>query len=70
MKRVGYAMLQVIAEDFLFDFVQRGTDSTDLGQHIYAVAVLVDHARNATHLALDPAKPSSLGLFEFLVHVL
>jgi heavy metal translocating P-type ATPase len=63
-------MLQVITQDFLFDPVQGSTDRTNLIQHIDAVAVLLDHARHAAHLALDAAEAGELRLFRFLVHTL
>src|SRR5207253_3696394 len=35
----------------------------DLGQHVDAVGVLVDHPVHATHLALDAAQPTEQSLF-------
>jgi hypothetical protein len=36
--------------------VERRADRRDLKQHVHAVAVLVDHALNARHLAGDSLK--------------
>jgi YHS domain-containing protein len=38
------------------DLVKRRLSRADLRQHIDAVAVLLDHPRNAAHLAFDPAR--------------
>src|SRR5215468_61991 len=68
MEGVRHAVLQVIAQDLLLDLVECRPHRADLGQHVDAVAVLLDHAGDAAHLALDAAKPRPLGLFHFLVH--
>ena len=59
----------VIAQDLLLDLVQRGAHGVDLGQHIDAVAVLLDHAQHAAHLALDPLQPRRHGLLCRIVHL-
>src|SRR5215475_1936170 len=68
MEGMRHAVLQVIAQDLLLDLVERGLYRADLGQHVDAVAVLLDHAGDAAHLALDAAKPRPLGLLQVLVH--
>ena len=39
------------------DLVERGLDRRDLSQDVDAVAVLLDHALDATDLALDAREP-------------
>src|SRR3954462_2525289 len=50
------AVARVVVEQPQRDLVERGLDRGDLGQHIDAVAVLVDHALDAADLALDAAQ--------------
>jgi hypothetical protein len=50
-------MRDVVAQDLALDLVQRRTDGADLGQHVHAVAVILDHALDAAHLSLDLAQP-------------
>src|SRR5216683_3433262 len=59
-----HAMPQVVAERLLLDLVEGGARSADLGQHVDAVAVFLDHARHAAHLALNAAKPGKLGFLQ------
>jgi hypothetical protein len=35
------------SQDFFFDLVQRGANGLDLDENIDAVAVILDHARDA-----------------------
>src|SRR3990167_6336899 len=65
---VRHAVLQVVAERLLLDLVQGGTYRADLRQHVDAVALLLDHAGDAPHLALDAAKPGELGFLQSFVH--
>ena len=39
------------------DLVEGGLDGRDLGEHVDAVAVVVDHFLDAAHLAFDAAQP-------------
>jgi hypothetical protein len=50
------AMGDVVLQDLLFDPPQRGAHRRDLRDDVDAVAVLVDHFREAADLALDPAQ--------------
>src|SRR3954447_8681794 len=50
------AVARVAVEQPERDLVQRGLDGGDLGQDVDAVAVLVDHARDAADLTLDPGQ--------------
>ena len=68
MEGVRHAMLQVVAERRLLDLVEGGPHGPDLGQHVDAVALFLDHAGDAAHLALDTAKAGELGFLEFVVH--
>jgi Cu+-exporting ATPase len=68
MESVRHAVLQMVAQRLLLDLVERGAHRADLRQHVDAVAVFLDHARNATHLAFDAAKPGKLGFFDFFIH--
>ena len=47
------AMARVVVEQAERDLVERGLDRADLGEHVDAVAVVLDHALDAADLALD-----------------
>src|SRR5262249_27788684 len=51
------AMGDVVGEDLLLGAPQRGAHRRKLGHDVDAIAVLLDHAREAAHLALDPPEP-------------
>jgi hypothetical protein len=51
------AMGDVIAQDLLFEPPEGGANGGNLRHDIDAVAILLDHARDATHLAFDPIQP-------------
>src|SRR5262245_42286801 len=57
MEGVRHAVLQMVAQDLLLDLVEGGPHCADLGQHVDAVAVFLDHAGDAAHLAFDAAEP-------------
>lgn len=50
-------MGDVILEDLFLRPAQRGTNGRDLRYDVDAVTVLLDHTREAAHLALDAAEP-------------
>src|SRR5215217_2327500 len=50
------AVARVAVQQAERDLVQRRLDGGDLGQDVDAVAVLVDHARDAADLTLDPGQ--------------
>jgi hypothetical protein len=50
-------MRDVIAQDFLFGAAQRRANGSDLRDDIDAVAILFNHAGEATDLPLDSLKP-------------
>ena len=52
--RVLDAMRHVIGENFFLGLPQRRPRCRELGDDIDAVAVILDHARQAAHLPLDP----------------
>ena len=62
------AVGDVIAQDFLLGAAQRRTHGRDLRDDVDAVAVLLDHLREATNLALDPAETFSDGCLDVLAH--
>src|SRR4051794_32782404 len=47
------AVARVAVEQPQGDLVERRLDRADLGQHVDAVAILLDHPRDAADLALD-----------------
>jgi hypothetical protein len=49
-------MRDVLTQDFLLDPAQRSPDRSDLCDDVDAVAILLDHAGNSTHLAFDTAE--------------
>ena len=53
---VAHAVVEVVVEQQQRDVLQRAGRGRDLGQDVDAVRVLVDHARDAAHLALDLAQ--------------
>src|SRR6478672_1770276 len=56
-ERAGDAVLHVLLEHLQRHGFERGADRTELGQDVDAVAVVLDHARDAAHLALDAREP-------------
>ena len=52
-ERAGDAVLDVLFEHLQRDGLERGADGAELRQDVDAVAVVLDHARDAAHLALD-----------------
>ena len=67
-ERVRHAMLQVVAQRLLLDLVERRPHRADLGQHVDAVALVLDHSRHAAHLAFDATEPRELGFFQSVIH--
>src|SRR3954447_22101555 len=62
----------MILQDLLLDAPQRGAYRRDLGEDVDAVAVMLDHAGDPAHLALDSAeatKTRSLGLFAHVAYI-
>lgn len=50
------AMGNVVAQNFLFNFAQSGTDSGNLRHDVDAVPILFKHFGKPTHLAFNAAK--------------
>jgi hypothetical protein len=50
---VGDAVRGVILENELFDFLESRFDSLNLIENVDAIAVFLDHARDAAHLSFD-----------------
>jgi len=42
-----------------FERAERGLDGLHLADNVDAIAILLDHVRNAAHLPLDPGEPFS-----------
>ena len=55
--RVRDAMGDVVAQDFLLDPAQRRAHRGDLRHDVDAIALVLDHAGEAAHLALDAVEP-------------
>src|SRR5215471_15776353 len=55
--RVFHAMGDVITQNFFLDAAERGAHSRNLCDEVDAIAVFVDHLREAAHLAFDSAEP-------------
>src|SRR5689334_1627164 len=60
-------MAEMLVEQPQRHRLQSAVDGADLGEHIDAVLVLVDHLRNAADLTLDSAQP--LGVVLFLLRI-
>src|SRR5215475_2408733 len=63
------AMSDMIAQHLLLDAAERGAHRGDLRDDVDAVAVLVDHFRQAPNLAFDPAEPLLNRCLDVLSHV-
>ena len=50
------AMAEMVLEHQCLDLGQGSAGSADLGQHVDAVTSVLDHFRNAAHLAFDAAE--------------
>ena len=55
------AVREVLVEQAQADGLQRAGDGADLGEHVDAVGVLVDHPRDAADLPLDARHPGQVG---------
>ena len=62
------AMGDVVLQDLFLDTAQRGAHRRYLRDDVDAVAVLLDHFRQAANLALDPAETFSDGCLDVLAH--
>lgn len=62
------AMGDVVLEDLLFNAPQGGADGRDLRHDVDAVAVLVDHLREATDLSFDPPEPFFARILDGFLH--
>ena len=58
-ERAGDAVTHVVVEDAERQAVERGAHSRELREEVDAVAVLVDHPLDATHLALDAVEAAA-----------
>jgi hypothetical protein len=53
---IHHAVTGVSVEQPERDLVKRSLHSRDLGEHLYAVPILLDHTLDATHLAFYTAQ--------------
>lgn len=66
--RAFHTMLDMIPENRALNLLERGPYCLDLVDHVDAIAVLRDHARDAANLALDAAQPYSGGFLDWPSH--
>src|SRR5262245_28846989 len=57
-----HAVIRVVLEQLEGDLVQGGLDRRDLGHHVDAVAVLLDHVLDAPDLPLDAVQAPQYGV--------
>jgi hypothetical protein len=67
--RVLDAMAYMVPKYLLFKTPQCGTNRGDLRYDVNAVAILVDHAREAADLALNPAQTLRARCLDVFPHV-
>src|SRR3974390_1872500 len=65
---VPHAVRDGIAQHFFLETPQRRAHRRDLGDDVDAVAIVLDHARNAAHLALDAVQPFRARLLDVIPH--
>src|SRR5215813_7624783 len=63
------AMGHMVAQHLLLDAAERGAHRGDLRDDVDAVAVLVDHFRQAPNLTLDPAESLLNGCLDVFSHL-
>jgi|GEM_PF-5651814 len=66
--RISDAVAHVILEHETLHARQRSTRGLNLGDDVDAIAVVVNHAHQATHLPLDTGKPCTRALPGFWCH--
>src|SRR5262249_45507737 len=66
--RMLHTMGDVIAQDLLLHAPHRRAHRRNLRHDVDAVAILVDHARDAAHLAFDPAQALGAGRLDVFAH--
>jgi hypothetical protein len=62
------AMGNVVAKNLLLCTAERRPNGGYLGHHVDAVAILIDHPRQASDLAFDPAEAFPNGGFRIFLH--
>ena len=63
-----HAMADVIAKNFLFSTAKCGPHGRNLRHYVNAVAILVNHARQASDLTFDAIETFLNGIFSFCMH--
>jgi P-type Cu+ transporter len=63
-----HAVRDMIAQDFLLETPQRCPYRRNLRDDVDAIAIVLDHARDAAHLALDAIQPLPACLLDVVAH--
>jgi hypothetical protein len=66
--RSVHTMGDVVAQDLLLHSSERGAHRRNLRHDIDAIAILVDHSRDAAHLPFDPAQALGAGRLDVFPH--
>src|SRR6185295_10669178 len=61
-------MRDMVAQHLFLDLAQGGAHRADLRHDVDAVAITLDHARKAAHLAFDPFQPPERCSLGFCSH--
>lgn len=62
------AMADMVAQNIAFNPVKGGLQRVDLGNHVYAVSVLVHHLGETADLALDAVETLANGGLDVISH--
>lgn len=68
LHRVGNAVRDVLAQDFIFDPLECGLDGLKLRHDVDAVPIILDHAGDAADLAFYPSETGKAGFLRFRIH--
>ncbi len=63
-----HAMTDMVAQNIALNSIEGGLQCVDLGNHIYAVSVLVHHFGETTDLALDAVEALANGGLDVISH--
>jgi hypothetical protein len=61
-------MADMVTKYFFLDLLQGGPDGLRLDEYVDAVAILLDHAGDASHLPFDPLEADGDGFLGAIVH--
>src|SRR5215213_7725603 len=68
--RIFDTVLDMVLEDLVLHAPECRPHRPDLGEDVDTVAILLDHARDPAHLALDPLQPVAAALLRVCSHSL